>query len=52
MDLFACQPSLGMLPEARSYRCHCCGHVETDTGAIPLLQRGDIHGAQLQACAD
>ncbi len=45
MDLFACEPTLGMLPELRSYRCPCCGHVEIDAGAIAALQRGDVHGA-------
>ena len=34
MDLFACAPRLGGLPELRTYRCSCCGDVETDAGVI------------------
>jgi hypothetical protein len=47
MDLFACEPNLGTLPELRSYRCPGCGQVETDARGISFLQRGDMHGAQL-----
>lgn len=49
MDLIACEPRLGTLPELRSYRCFGCGHVETDAGAISLLQRGDMQGARVDA---
>ena len=48
MDLMACEPRLGTLPELRSYRCLCCGHVETDAGAIGPLQRGDMQGLRLE----
>jgi hypothetical protein len=48
MDLFACVPCLGGLPELRTYRCPCCGDVETDAGAISNLQRGDVYGARLE----
>ena len=44
MDLFACEPNLGTLPELRSYRCPSCGQVETATGTLSLLQRGDLYG--------
>jgi hypothetical protein len=40
MDLFACAPSLGGLPELRTYKCSCCGDVETDAGVISALQPG------------
>lgn len=49
MDLFACVPNLGTLPELRSYRCPSCGQVETDAGTIGLLQRGDLYGAASEA---
>jgi DNA-directed RNA polymerase subunit RPC12/RpoP len=42
MDLFSYEPSLGTLPELRSYRCPGCGNVETDASAV---SRGDIQGA-------
>ncbi len=45
MDLFACEPRLGTLPELRSYRCSSCGQVDTDAGSIGPLQRGDLQGA-------
>jgi DNA-directed RNA polymerase subunit RPC12/RpoP len=45
MDLFACEPRLGTLPELRSYRCPGCGHVETDAGTVGPLQRGDMQGS-------
>jgi hypothetical protein len=46
MDLFACAPCLGGLPELRTYRCSCCGDVETDAGVISTLQPGDLYGAR------
>ena len=49
MDLFACAPKLGTLPELRSYRCPSCGQVETDTGATNVLQRGDLYGGSSEA---
>jgi hypothetical protein len=46
MDLFAYVPRLGGLPELRTYRCFCCGDVQTDTGATSTLQPGDLFGVQ------
>jgi hypothetical protein len=46
MDLFACEPSLGTLPELRSYRCPGCGQVETDADTVAPLQRGDTQGVR------
>ena len=51
MDLFACKPHLGTLPELRSYRCPACRHVETDAGTVGPLQRGDIQGARAERLA-
>ena len=48
MDLFACEPRLGTLPELRTYRCPGCGLVETDAGSVTPLQRGDMQGARLK----
>jgi hypothetical protein len=48
MDLFACEPRLGTLPELRTYRCPGCGLVETDAGSVTPLQRGDMQGARLE----
>lgn len=47
MDMFACQPAVGALPELRSYRCAGCGHVETDAGTVVPLERGDTQGARV-----
>jgi hypothetical protein len=47
MDLFACEPAVGALPELRSYRCPGCEQVETDSGTVVPLERGDIQGARV-----
>jgi hypothetical protein len=49
MDLFACEPPLGTLPELRSYRCPGCGQVETDARNVGPLQRGDTLGVRVAA---
>ena len=49
MDLFACEPQLGTLPELRSYRCSCCRHVETDAGSVGLARRGEVYRVESEA---
>jgi len=49
MDLFACEPQLGTLPELKSYRCSCCRHVETDAGSVGLARRGEVYRVESEA---
>lgn len=51
MDLFACTPGFGTLPDLRSYRCPGCEHVETDTRTVGPQEREDIQGTDVPDAA-
>lgn len=51
MDLFACEPGVGALPELRSYRCPGCGEVAIEAGSVRRLQRGDVQGMRADPAA-